>query len=132
MRSPHPFTSGELMLHHRAGGASSPITCGVKHGCITAVVEDVACPKCLEVLAAGATADFIQEQAKVLADASRNLDTALFAACPGPHVYRQHRDGKPSWCKACGYTSAGRLVKDPAEQVTTDPRPKLEQGGDPR
>lgn len=48
----HPFTSGELLLHHRAGAAGTPITCGVTHGCVTAVVEDVACWQCREVLSA--------------------------------------------------------------------------------
>lgn len=46
-----PFTSGELLLHHRyAQGV--PITCGVPHGCITAVVEDVQCSACREILVA--------------------------------------------------------------------------------
>lgn len=47
----HPFTSGELRLHHRAGGPGSPITCGVSHGCITSVVDDVRCKQCLSAFA---------------------------------------------------------------------------------
>lgn len=44
-----PFASGELLLHHRYE-RGSPITCGAPHGCITAVVDDVRCPKCREIL----------------------------------------------------------------------------------
>lgn len=50
MSNRHPFTSGELILHHRGGGAGSPITCGARSGCVTAVAADVACPSCREVL----------------------------------------------------------------------------------
>lgn len=46
------FAHGELTLHHRAGGAGTPITCGAPQGCITAVVEDVQCPSCREAISA--------------------------------------------------------------------------------
>ena len=38
--------AGELTMHHRAGPAGTPITCGVTHGCITAVWGDVTCQAC--------------------------------------------------------------------------------------
>jgi hypothetical protein len=47
----HPFTHGELLLHHRYE-QGKPITCGAAHGCVTAVVDDVACTDCLTVLRA--------------------------------------------------------------------------------
>jgi len=47
----HPFTSGELIMHHRYE-QGSPITCGVTHGCVTAVVDAVRCPDCIGVLQA--------------------------------------------------------------------------------
>lgn len=31
--------------------------------------------------------------------------------CPGPHRVVQHRDGKPSWCRACGRTARGVVVR---------------------
>lgn len=32
--------------------------------------------------------------------------------CPGPHILRQRRDGKPPWCKRCGRTDRGELAAD--------------------
>lgn len=49
--NPHRFTSGDLVFHHRFGQGVS-ITCGALDGCVTSVVEDVACLRCREVLAA--------------------------------------------------------------------------------
>ena len=47
----HPFTSGELVLHHRYEGVRS-ITCGVQHGCVTPLVDEVRCPNCIAALQA--------------------------------------------------------------------------------
>lgn len=35
----------------------------------------------------------------------------LFASCveAGTHNPRQHRDGKPPWCRVCGLTTAGKV-----------------------
>ena len=40
------------------------------------------------------------------------LDRAVYEACPGPHLPRQHRDGRPPWCTACGYTASGLRVEE--------------------
>jgi hypothetical protein len=45
---------GELVMHFRRhvdGGLRQPIECGVTHGCITAVIEDVHCTPCKEIAA---------------------------------------------------------------------------------
>ena len=31
--------------------------------------------------------------------------------CPGPHLPKQHRDGQPPWCRACGRTARGVAVR---------------------
>jgi hypothetical protein len=53
MTQPHqdPFASGELLMRHRHE-QGLPITCGAPHGCVTAVVADVRCPRCRDALAA--------------------------------------------------------------------------------
>lgn len=57
----------------------------------------------------------IQIGARVVAVAAARLDELIFKNCPGPHLYRQHRDGKPPWCNACGYTAAGQKITREAE-----------------
>lgn len=60
MTTPHPFTSGELTLHHRYE-QGQPITCGVTHGCVTPLVDDVRCPACLTALSAETKALYAAE-----------------------------------------------------------------------
>lgn len=43
------------------------------------------------------------------------LAGAVMAACPGSHQPVQHRDGRPPWCAACGYTRDGERIKTPAQ-----------------
>jgi hypothetical protein len=38
--------------------------------------------------------------------------------CPGPHKPFQHRDMKPPWCSACGYTNTGYRAEDYTVTVT--------------
>jgi NAD-dependent SIR2 family protein deacetylase len=45
-----------------------------------------------------------------IANAHIRLRELMCQHCPGPHVYRQHRDSQPPWCHGCGRTAAGRLV----------------------
>lgn len=54
----------------------------------------------------------IAAQIHVIAAANLNLIMLLETSCPGPHKYVQHRDRKPPWCNACGYTGAGFRVKE--------------------
>jgi hypothetical protein len=35
------------------------------------------------------------------------LQARIAAECPGPHEYTAHRDRKPPWCDACGYSDVG-------------------------
>ena len=46
-------------------------------------------------------------------DARQALADAILRACPGPHSYVQHRDGREPWCQACGYTAQGSRVTRP-------------------
>lgn len=39
-----------------------------------------------------------------IAELQVEIDRAVWLACPGPHLPRQHRDGRPPWCKVCRYT----------------------------
>lgn len=53
--------------------------------------------------------------ARVVAVAAARLEGLIASHCPGPHTYRQRRDGKPPWCKACRYTPAGQKIAKEAE-----------------
>ena len=35
------------------------------------------------------------------------LQERIGAGCAGPHVYVNHRDGKPPLCDVCGYSDVG-------------------------
>jgi hypothetical protein len=48
-----------------------------------------------------------QELRRALQSARMDLEVAIAQACPGPHQYTQHRDGKPPWCNVCGFTGEG-------------------------
>ena len=41
--------------------------------------------------------------------ANDELYDAILVACPRPHAPRQHRDGKPPWCHACGRGNDGLM-----------------------
>lgn len=59
-------------------------------------------------------ADIHQEIQDAIAEvwASANRAEELIAGnCPGPHAYVQHRDRRPPWCRACGYTAGGLNVR---------------------
>lgn len=47
---------------------------------------------------------------------SDELMRAVAGACPGFHHPRQHRDGRPPWCDACGRDRFGFLHDDPRDQ----------------
>lgn len=77
----------------------------------------------------------ITAQARHVADAQIGLSALLLASCPGPHRYVQHRDGRPPWCRACGYTAAGDPVESrphptSAATASTPPAPCLAKVGD--
>jgi hypothetical protein len=99
----HPFTSGELLLHHRyAQGV--PITCGVPHGCVTAVVEDVQCRQCREALAA-----FPEDPLEC--DHGRwNPDNRQCLDCGSPDLRQR--------CTACGSTGPCRCDVE-ADEIAT-------------
>jgi hypothetical protein len=46
--------------------------------------------------------------------AAHDLIRAVAASCPGEHWPRQHRDGRPPWCEACGRDRFGFLVAEEA------------------
>jgi hypothetical protein len=35
------------------------------------------------------------------------LHAKIAEQCPGEHRYVRHRDNRPPWCDACGYTDVG-------------------------
>ncbi len=106
-----PFTSGELLLHHRyAQGA--PITCGVPHGCVTAVVDDVQCRQCHEVLAA-----FPEDPLEC--DHGRwNPDNRQCLDCGSPDLHPPTPRNEPRACAACGSTSPCRCDVE-ADEIAT-------------
>ncbi|TDT31122.1 hypothetical protein [Naumannella halotolerans] len=53
--------------------------------------------------------DYLREEAD---GAEGKLFLETDRVCPGAHDATQHRDGKPPWCKACGRTNRGVLIKD--------------------
>jgi hypothetical protein len=57
--------------------------------------------------------DAIAEARGLVESAQRHLALAILTACPLPHDFVQHRDGKPPWCKTCGYAVTGERVKTP-------------------
>jgi hypothetical protein len=46
--------------------------------------------------------------------AAADLEETITFWCPaeGKHAYTQHRDGKPAWCNACGFSADGTAQKD--------------------
>jgi hypothetical protein len=40
-------------------------------------------------------------------DRLARLQAKIRDRCPGEHRYVRHRDGKPPWCDACGFTDIG-------------------------
>jgi hypothetical protein len=54
------------------------------------------------------------------AEAARTCLAELLAVnCPGPHTYRQHRDGRPPWCETCRYTADGARIAQQARSRST-------------
>jgi len=51
--------------------------------------------------------DRITALARKAIDARLELADAIRAACPGPHAFAQHRDGRPAWCNTCGRGELG-------------------------
>ncbi|HEY6115301.1 MAG TPA: hypothetical protein VI172_05030 [Candidatus Dormibacteraeota bacterium] len=47
-----------------------------------------------------------------LLDARIALCDLIRDACPGPHKAVQHRDGRPPWCRVCGYTDDGTNIPE--------------------
>lgn len=58
--------------------------------------------------------ELIREFAARVIDAKLDLADLIRSRCPGPgvHAYVQHRDGRPPWCEACGYTESGSIAKE--------------------
>ena len=52
----------------------------------------------------------IEAAAQALSAARQRLADLLTAACPGPHRFVQHRDGKSPWCNACRHTALGQHI----------------------
>ncbi len=67
-------------------------------------------------------ADAINAQVAKVAAAQAVLQGLIAAACPGTHAPVQHRDRKPPWCTACGYTAQGEqiLATSPGSPVGTN------------
>jgi len=42
----------------------------------------------------------------------KSLQDFVKKLCPGEHNPTQHRDAKPPWCKACGRTARGLLIRE--------------------
>lgn len=57
------------------------------------------------------TQDHIAELRGKAIDARLDLADAIREACPGPHVFVQHRDRRPAWCEACRRTDEGDIVQ---------------------
>ena len=54
--------------------------------------------------------EFIDALRVAFDQAQEDLIQAVRDACPGPHVVRQHRDGRPPWCPRCHRTEMGTPV----------------------
>jgi hypothetical protein len=63
--------------------------------------------------------DFIRSLATAAVDARLDLADAIRNACPGPHSYVQHRDGRAPWCNVCRYTELGSRVTETNPSVGT-------------
>ena len=59
----------------------------------------------------------IRALALAVIDARLNLADAIREACPGPHSYVDHHDGRMQWCYFCGYTEVGSRVTGPHESA---------------
>lgn len=89
---PMPMNN-ELLMHHRYA-QGQPISCGVPHGCITAVVDDVRCPDCLAALRA--------ETASLYASEAQPEEPYGEAHDLFEHVRTASRPKVCARCPACG------------------------------
>jgi hypothetical protein len=48
-----------------------------------------------------------EDRLRVVRQRLAKLHEKLRDQCGGPHVYVKHRDRKPPWCDACGYSDVG-------------------------
>lgn len=52
--------------------------------------------------------DHLHQLRDEMFQAKGRLLEAVNDACPGRHTPRQHRDGRPPWCPACGRDELGQ------------------------
>jgi hypothetical protein len=83
----------ELTMHYRPlPGPSAPIACGVTHGCVTAVLDDVTCVYCKTLAAGGSVHEPVAVDAIA---AARRLEArgAFWDALGAPPVQINGRGG---------------------------------------
>lgn len=54
----------------------------------------------------------IAEARELVAMAAQHLALGMLTACPLPHQFVQHRDGKQPWCDSCGYAADGERIRE--------------------
>jgi hypothetical protein len=64
--------------------------------------------------------DDIDEAAREARKAHAKLGSLIAGQCPGPHQFRQHRDGRSPWCPTCRYTADGVRIALPPPTARFD------------